>query len=385
MIDSTVLTSIAKNYKVLIVEDDVKLQNKFTHYFNDLFQNSFITTNEEETLEVFNKYSPEIIIVDIDIINFEGFNLIKKIKNDNIFSQVIVISDYSEIQVLLNCIHTGVTEYLPKPLNIKNFERAIIKALNNIYLYKNIKEEPKTKEVVKNNQNPFESIEKLLKNNHNNITLVNNYKGIQIKHDSTLVEVNNNLLTVTTNKTQLYALKHENSTILRTEHIPQEILLDIEKIDFINKKVYLCNPKYIGASSRIRKDIRIEPDSEFVVSMYKTNGQSVDTVLVDISMSSLSVKIPSSVNIFEEKESINVKIQLDFAPSVTFKDVIIKNIIACKAEILLIKTIDKDKKVILLIELSNHDKDILSKYILQREIALIEEFKGFIIKGRRQQ
>mgnify|MGYP000701028187 CR=1 FL=1 len=385
MIDSTLLKNMAKDYKVLIIEDDIKLQNKFKQYFNDFFKNSFITSNEDKALELFDTHTPQIVIVNIDIEETQYFKLIKKFKEKNIFSQVIVISDNTQMRILLNCIHSGVTEYQAKPVNFEVLERNVMKALNNLYLYQDLKDRPVLNNNPVNDSNPFEDIQKLSQDQVEKLTLISNFKGVQIKHDSQLLEIKGENLVFKTAATQLYAIKYEGAAVIRTPHISREILTDVKEIDFKNNKVYLCNPKYIGSSSQVRKDIRIEPDNKFIVSMYKANGQSIDTVLVDISISSLSVKIPESVKMFEEKENINVKIQLSISRSDSYKNVEQRDVLACKAQILSIKKIDTQKKVIILTELSNHDEDILSKYILEREMVLIEEFKKFIISERRKQ
>ncbi len=89
---------------------------------------SFIaaSSNADETIDLLNKTKPDLLILDIEMPDLNGFDLLEKL---NPQTQVILIT--SEATHALKAFEYGVTDYLLKPVRFTRFTKAINKVLIN--------------------------------------------------------------------------------------------------------------------------------------------------------------------------------------------------------------------------------------------------------------
>lgn len=105
--------------KVLAVDDDgfnLDILAKFLHK-----QGHVVTTAEDglEALDILSKTSFDLILLDVMMPNLDGFETLKRIKEqENLLSTpVIMISALDELSSVIKCIECGAEDYLPKPYN----------------------------------------------------------------------------------------------------------------------------------------------------------------------------------------------------------------------------------------------------------------------------
>ena len=105
--------------KVLAVDDDgfnLDILAKFLHK-----QGHVVTTAEDglEALDILSKTSFDLILLDVMMPNLDGFETLRRIKQqENLLSTpVIMISALDELSSVIKCIECGAEDYLPKPYN----------------------------------------------------------------------------------------------------------------------------------------------------------------------------------------------------------------------------------------------------------------------------
>ncbi len=105
--------------KILAVDDDafnLDILAKFLHK-----QGHVVTTAEDgiEALDVLGKTSFDLILLDVMMPNLDGFETLKRIKEQEEFlsTPVIMISALDELSSVIRCIEFGAEDYLPKPYN----------------------------------------------------------------------------------------------------------------------------------------------------------------------------------------------------------------------------------------------------------------------------
>ena len=105
--------------KVLAVDDDgfnLDILAKFLHK-----QGHVVTTAEDglEALEILSKSSFDLILLDVMMPKLDGFETLKRIKEqeDLLSTPVIMISALDELSSVIKCIECGADDYLPKPYN----------------------------------------------------------------------------------------------------------------------------------------------------------------------------------------------------------------------------------------------------------------------------
>ena len=106
---------------LLIVEDDEMISSLMSQYLIDCnFETSIVHTITDALSYVKqNQYS--LILLDLNLPDFSGFELLKNIKN-NISIPVIVISAYSDTQTKVKAFKYGASDYMTKPIELEELE-----------------------------------------------------------------------------------------------------------------------------------------------------------------------------------------------------------------------------------------------------------------------
>jgi two-component system copper resistance phosphate regulon response regulator CusR len=118
--------------KILLVEDDPKISSfiriglESNNYLVDIAYDS----NIGEKLVLSRKY--DVIILDVVIPGISGFELCKKIRNNNILTPVIMLTSLDSIEDKLTGFDCGADDYLAKPFSFQELH-ARLKALNRRY------------------------------------------------------------------------------------------------------------------------------------------------------------------------------------------------------------------------------------------------------------
>lgn len=100
------------NMKVLIVEDDTQLNIAITKYFH---KNNFNTVSVKcglEAVDFIDNYSFDLFIIDINVPNVNGLDILSHIRSSDIKTPVIIITASLEIQNLTNAYESGCSEYI---------------------------------------------------------------------------------------------------------------------------------------------------------------------------------------------------------------------------------------------------------------------------------
>ena len=128
-----------KNLKVLIVEDEQKLANLIRSSIKELFFKVTTAKDGLDGLKKFKTFKPDIVISDITMPNLDGLLMCQKIKEQNSSIAIIVLSAYSQKEMLLQAIDLGISKYFIKPFDIESFIEYLKELSNKINKEKNYK------------------------------------------------------------------------------------------------------------------------------------------------------------------------------------------------------------------------------------------------------
>ncbi len=128
------------NYKetILIVDDEKTNIDIIANSLNNSY-NIKTAANGKVALDILTKFTIDLVITDMDMPIMNGIELIKKIKELKLKTDIIVISAHSNSDYLLNAINEGVNKYILKPINKRNLISNVQKTLN----YRRLTEERK--------------------------------------------------------------------------------------------------------------------------------------------------------------------------------------------------------------------------------------------------
>jgi len=114
-----------KTLNVLYVEDSKTIRDQFSSILHKLFDNVAIATNGKEAIDKFSKsltsgFEINIVVSDINMPFMDGMELLEKIREIDPDVPFILTTAHTESDFLINAIRFKATDYLVKPVNIKD-------------------------------------------------------------------------------------------------------------------------------------------------------------------------------------------------------------------------------------------------------------------------
>lgn len=122
------------NISVLIADDELGIRNAMFGLLSTQFSTVYLAKDGEEVLKIYNDKKPDILILDNLMPKITGLELIKKIRQKDLQTKIILITAYNDEKYLLDAIPLSLSQYIVKPINSLDFFKLldnIIKELQN--------------------------------------------------------------------------------------------------------------------------------------------------------------------------------------------------------------------------------------------------------------
>jgi two-component system, OmpR family, response regulator VanR len=116
------------NKTILLVEDDIIALRNMKSALGIFFERVLTATDGNEALELFDSEAPNIVITDVKLPRRNGISLAECIRKENYRIPIIMISNYSERDLLLKALNLSIDAYLTKPVSLNALSTAITKA-----------------------------------------------------------------------------------------------------------------------------------------------------------------------------------------------------------------------------------------------------------------
>ena len=104
--------------KVLIIEDEYNLADVIKERLEKEKLTVDIIEDGEEGYYYASTNTYDLIILDVMLPNMSGFEILNKLRNDNINSKIIMLTARSTIEDKLNGLENGADDYLTKPFHM---------------------------------------------------------------------------------------------------------------------------------------------------------------------------------------------------------------------------------------------------------------------------
>jgi hypothetical protein len=204
--------------------------------------------------------------------------------------------------------------------------------------------------------------------------LINHYKGIPLIHEGFITSLTNDTITIHSQKIQTKAILDEKSTTFETDKVT--IHAKLKEYNEVNDELIFENLEKIEHSPRRRKVLRIKPDKEFTASIFH-NSDRYNFEVTSISSKAISFEIKEFDGKIKLDEKVSLTIGFDTFYTTSYHNAVAhKERIDIKATVFKIKTLENNlTKIVMIFDLNLSDKKVLEKYIYQREVELIKEFK----------
>ncbi len=156
--------NIDKQAKILVVDDDVNICTLITRFLSQKNYHTEFAYDGKTALEKFEKFKPDLVVLDINLPDTLGYNLCEKMqKKNNVF--ILMLTSRTDTEDKKKGFLTGADDYLTKPFDVEELEfrlkailrrRRIVKSQpQELLTIKNIVIDTEKREVKVNNESVF--------------------------------------------------------------------------------------------------------------------------------------------------------------------------------------------------------------------------------------
>lgn len=237
----------------ILVDDEINARENLRYLLNDFCKNIDIldeASNVDEAVKSIKKHQPQIVFLDIEMPQKNGFQLLEEF--DEINFHVIFVTAYDSYAI--KAFQVTAIDYLLKPIDISLLEKAIKKV---------------EKHIENNTQG---SRINLLQENKKKITKI----AIPYKSDYAIVNINN-ILCVEADRMYsiIYTVKGKEFVVAKKLNY-YESLFSSEEMFIRVHRSWIVNTNHINTYSKKEKEIKL--DSELKIPVSKSYKESFETL-----------------------------------------------------------------------------------------------------------
>jgi len=134
--------------KVLLVDDEVSILNLLRISLEFDGYEVFTAQNGLSAIAVFQERHPEIAIIDVQIPEIDGLELLAKIKSMRPNTEVIMITGHGDMNVAIECLRKGASNFLTKPVSEELLSLSIKRSIEKLNLKKKLKQYTKNLDIL---------------------------------------------------------------------------------------------------------------------------------------------------------------------------------------------------------------------------------------------
>jgi two-component system, response regulator, stage 0 sporulation protein F len=115
--------------KILIVDDQYGIRVLLNEVFQKEGYQTFQATSGFQALDILEKHSPDLVLLDMKIPGMDGIEILKRMKVVNPDIRVIIMTAYGELDMIQEAKDLGALTHFPKPFDIDDLRQAVKKYL----------------------------------------------------------------------------------------------------------------------------------------------------------------------------------------------------------------------------------------------------------------
>ena len=115
-------------HTILVVDDELGVRESFRMVLKDQYK-VLLASSGNEAIQLFEKNSADVILLDILLPDTDGLSLLEKIKSSDPNTEIIMVTAVREIHSAVKAIKMGAYEYIIKPFVVEDVLNIIDRAL----------------------------------------------------------------------------------------------------------------------------------------------------------------------------------------------------------------------------------------------------------------
>ena len=129
-----------KKNSILLVDDEEGIRKVLGIYLSDMDYKVTTAKSGEEALDVFRKEKPSIVIADIKMPGMSGIELLRRLKEDDPETEVIMMTGHGEMAQAIESVQLEATDFVTKPIKEEVLGIALNRAEERISMRQKLKE-----------------------------------------------------------------------------------------------------------------------------------------------------------------------------------------------------------------------------------------------------
>ncbi|MCC5816619.1 MAG: SpoIIE family protein phosphatase [Leptospira sp.] len=115
--------------EILVIDDDESICETLEVIIQSLGYYCVYFTDPDQGLEYFQRESSPLVLLDVNLPNMSGLDILAKFKEINPMTQVLMMTGEREIQTVVTSLYNRATDFLLKPFTLDSVKAAIARAL----------------------------------------------------------------------------------------------------------------------------------------------------------------------------------------------------------------------------------------------------------------
>ncbi len=112
--------------KILTVDDEMGIDSFFYEFFSARNYEVLNAQSGKKAIEIVKKEHPRIILLDINMRGMDGIETLKKIREFNKDSVIIMVTGVKDDDVIKSALDAGANDYITKPLSLEYLEKVVM-------------------------------------------------------------------------------------------------------------------------------------------------------------------------------------------------------------------------------------------------------------------
>jgi DNA-binding response OmpR family regulator len=127
-----------KSYTILYVEDDAEIRESITEFLKRYCKKVYSCESSEEGMELYHKFHPDILLLDINLPGISGIDFATKIRQNDKKIRILISTAYTDKAFMLQAIELELTRYLVKPVTSQELFSAFGRCIEQMHPYERV-------------------------------------------------------------------------------------------------------------------------------------------------------------------------------------------------------------------------------------------------------
>jgi signal transduction histidine kinase len=125
---------------ILLVDDEQDIRDVLQMALSDSGYTVMMAKNGKDALAMFDDIQPQIVVTDIKMPVMDGIELLKRIKQRNADTEVIMITGHGDMDLAIKSLKHAATDFITKPINVEALEIALQRVQEKILMREKLHE-----------------------------------------------------------------------------------------------------------------------------------------------------------------------------------------------------------------------------------------------------